>query len=56
MKLEQSQKNDFALMCEIGIQLKITVILKMVESIGAQINEIEDLYKIMKSKKRWMRL
>ena len=56
MKLEQSQQNDFALMCEIGIQLKITITAKMIESINSQIAEIETLYKTMKSKKRWVRL
>jgi hypothetical protein len=53
MKLEQLQKNDSVLMAEIGIQLRITMISKMVESIAGKLEEIEKLYEIFNSKKRW---
>ena len=56
MKLELSQENDFVLMAEIGIHLRITLISKMVESISEQLKEIESLYEIFNSKQRWVRL
>jgi len=56
MKLEQYQRSDFVLMAEINIHLRITLISKMIQSISDQLEEMEKLYKIFNSKKRWVRL
>jgi len=56
MESDQRQEVDFVLMAEINIQLRITVISKMIKSIVKQLEEIEELFKIVNSKKRWIRL
>jgi len=56
MRPEQYQEIDFVLMAEINIQLRITVISKMIKSIVEQLEEMEELFKIVNSKKRWIRL
>jgi len=56
MKLEQLQKADLVLMAEIKIQLRITIISKMIESIHEQVEEMEELYEIVRTKQRWVKL
>jgi hypothetical protein len=55
MRLELSQKNDldFVQIAEIKIQLRITAASKMINSINNLIEEMEELYKIVNSKKKW---